>query len=208
MAVAEKTGGNHSWQPMLGARADRLRLLGELLRLRRAAIGYRHVPAFVRDRDINTRMAGDIEHGRRDTYTFPTLEDVAAAYKVTYKSMMAVVWSDAGELVPAEEAPAAPPVPAREVPPPAAASPFDPARTDSNRPWFDEINERRVALAARGITDPDGAQMFPADPEAARAWDSIAAYGVPVRDVVWAIADLRRRAAARAGNSGTGAAGA
>jgi hypothetical protein len=209
MTVAEKTGSNHSWQPLLGARADRLRLLGELLRLRRAAIGYRHVPAFVRDRDINTRMAGDIEHGRRDTYTFPTLEDIATAYKVTYKSMMAVVWSDAGELVPAEEAPAAPPVPAREVPPRSdGASPFGPARTDSDRPWFDEINERRVALAARGVTDPGGEQMFPADPEAARAWDSIAAYGVPAGDRVWALADLRRRAADRAGNSGTGAAGA
>jgi hypothetical protein len=186
---------------MTGAEPARIRLLGELLRLRRAAIGYRHVPAFVRARDINTRMVGDIEHGRRDTYTFPTLTDVAAAYKVTYESMMAVVWSDAGELVPEEEAPAAPPAPAGEVPPrpaaPGETPPFYPDRAAQDRPWFDEINERRFALAARGVLDPDGAQMFPADPEAARAWDSIAAYGIPAGDRVWVIADLRRRAAAR-----------
>jgi hypothetical protein len=183
---------------MLGAAPDRLRLLGELLRLRRAALGYRHVPAFVRARGINTRMVGDIEHGRRDTYTFPTLEDIAAAYKVTCKSMTDVVRSDAGELVPAEEAP---PAPAGEAllrsALPAGSSPFDPVKTAKDRPWFDEINERRVALAARGITDPTGQQMFPGDPEDARAWDSIAAYGIPAGDLVWAIADFRRRAADR-----------
>ena len=195
--MAGITGSSNPWQPMLGASPRRLRLLGELLRLRRAAIGYRHVPAFVRDRGINTRMAGDIEHGRRDTYTHPTLkDDVAPAYEVTYESMMAVVWSDAGELAPAGENPAA------------LQSPFaDPARTDSNRPWYDPVNERRVRLAARGITDPDGAQMFPDAPDDARAWDGMAV-SIPVGDKVWAIADLRRRAAARADPAGRAANGA
>ena len=80
---------------------------------------------------------------------------------------------------------------------PGETPPFDPARSERDRPWFDEINERRFALAARGVLDPDGAQMFPSDPEAARAWDSIAVYGIPAGDRVWVIADLRRRAAAR-----------
>jgi len=185
---------------MLGAAPDRLRLLGELLRLRRAALGYRHVPAFVQARDINTRMVGDIEHGRRDTYTFPTLEDIAAAYKVTYKSMMAVVWSDAGELDPAEEVP--PRFAAPDVTPP-----MTPERAASDRPWFDEINERRVALAARGATDPSGDQMFPDHPDDAKAWDGIGAR-LDIGARVWFIADLRRRAADRNGDSGTGVTGA
>jgi len=188
---------------MLGATDARRSLLGRLLRLRRAALGYRHVPAFVKDRDINTRMVGDIEHGRRDTYTFPTLEDIAAAYEVTYMSMMAVVWSDAGELVPA--AAPAPPAPAeapRWMPPT-----DDMARDAANRPWFDPVNERRVRLAARGIADPAGEQMFPDAPDDAEAWDDIAE-SIPVGDKVWIIADLRRRAAGRVPGSGTGTDGA
>ena len=66
-----KTGNGDSWQPMTGADPARIRELGALLRLRRAELGYRHVPQFVRDRDINTRMVGDLEHGRRDTFTYP-----------------------------------------------------------------------------------------------------------------------------------------
>jgi len=188
---------------MLGAAPGRRRLLGELLRLRRAVIGYRYVPAFVKDRDINTRMVGDIEHGRRDTYTFPTLKDIAAAYKVTYESMMAVVWSDAGELVPEEQAPQEAPAAA-----PAGDPPFaDPARAAGDRSYFDEINEQRFALAAAGILDPTGAQMFPDDADDARAWDGIGAR-LDIGARVWFIADLRRRAADRNGNSGTGVTGA
>jgi hypothetical protein len=180
---------------MLGAEPARLLELGGLLRLRRAAIGYRHVPAFVRACDINTRMVGDIEHGRRDTYTFPTLEDIAAAYKVTYMSMMAVVWSGAGELVPAEDEASG------------EAPPFIPERAAADRPWFDPINERRVELAARGIAYPTGAQMFGEGTEDAKAWDGEFA-PLPVGDRVWGIADLRRRAAARVPNSDTGVTGA
>jgi hypothetical protein len=179
---------------MLGAKPDRARLLGELLRLRRAAIGYRHVPAFVRDRDINTRMVGDIEHGRRDTYTLPTLkDDIAPAYEVTYESMMAVVWSDAGELAPAAAVP----------PPDEDTPPMTPERAAATRPWFDEINERRVALAARGVTNPSGAQMFPDAPADAKAWDGIGDRW-SVGDRVWFIAEVRRQSAGRVPNSGTG----
>jgi hypothetical protein len=193
--MTEKTGSSNSWQPMLGAEPARLRLLGELLRLRRAAIGYRHVPAFTGDRGINTRMVGDIEHGRRDTYTFPTLEDAAAAYEVTYASMMAVVWSDAGELVPAPSGPSAGP------PPDEGTPPMTPERAAAVRPWFDEINEQRFVLARRGITNPTGAQMFPAAPGDAKAWDDHDHWSVA--DRVWFIAELHRLTAGRVPNSGT-----
>ena len=72
----------------------------------------------------------------------------------------------------------------------------DPGRIASDHHYFDEINERRVARAARGITSPSGAQMFPDSPDDAKAWDGIGAR-LPVGDRVWFIADLRRRAAAR-----------
>jgi transcriptional regulator with XRE-family HTH domain len=186
---------------MLGAAPDRRTLLGGLLRLRRAAIGYRHVPAFVRARDINTRMVGDIEHGRRDTYTFPTLEDIAAAYRVTYESMMAVVWSDAGELVPEEEAPA------EEVPAAPAALPVtgeppgwmasEQERAEANRPYADEITGRLKLLRAQGIPSPSGEQVFPDSADDARIWDKYDDW--EPRDRVWFVADLQRRAAARGG---------
>jgi hypothetical protein len=207
--VAEKTGSAHSWQPMLGAASARRSLLGDLLRLRRAALGYRHVPAFVRDRDINSRLVGDIEHGRRDTFTFPTLEDVAAAYEVTYGSMMAVVWSDADELVPAE------PAPAEDATAPVARvpdenPPMSPAQAAADRPYYDPVNERRFALAAEGILDPTGEQMFGAGTEDARAWDGPFGRSLPIGDRCWFIAELHRlEHDRRAGpNSGTGTTGA
>jgi hypothetical protein len=195
---------------MTGAEPARIVRLGALLRLRRAALGYRHVPAFVRDRHINTRMVGDIEHGRRDTYTFPSLQDVARAYDVTYDSMMDVVWSGAGELVPA--AAAAPVTPATPASLADSADGWHPpiadrARRDADAPYATEIMERLLALADSGTIDPSGAQVFPDAPGDAKAWDGIGAR-LPVRDRVWFIADLRRLADGRDGNSGTGVTGA
>jgi transcriptional regulator with XRE-family HTH domain len=84
------------------------------------------------------------------------------------------------------------------------SAPFaDDARAASDRPYFDEINERRVALAARGITSPSGAQMFPDSPDDAKAWDGIGGR-LDIGDRVWFIADLRRRAAARNPLASTG----
>ena len=129
---------------------------------------------------------------RRDTYTFPSLEDLAAAYEVTYDSMIDVVWSGAGELVPAgAELRALPPAPSAD--PPGWA----PGRIAADRSYFNVINERRVELASRGIAYPSGAQMFGAGTEDAKAWDGAFAH-VPVGDRVWGIADMRRRAAERA----------
>ena len=126
------TGNGDLWQPVTGADPARIRQLGALLKQRRADLGYRRIPAFIRDRGINIRMVGDIEHGRRDTFTSPSLKDAARAYEVTYDSMMAVVWSDAGELVPAGPR-ALPPVPPDD---PAGSPGWTAAHIASNRPWL------------------------------------------------------------------------
>jgi len=192
-----------SMMPIEGAPAEGRELLGALLAQRRKELGYTHWPAFARDRlpltpqgNPNTRLLADIEKAYRKRFPEPTLRQLAQAYRVDYQSVIDVAHLRASALVP--QRPAAP---AGEVPPrpaaPGDAPPFFPARSERDRPWFDEINERRFALAALGVIDPTGAQMFPADPEAARAWDSIAVYGIPVGDRVWIVADLRRRAAAR-----------
>lgn len=170
--------------------------LGELLQLRRADLGYRRRPAFTREHGINIRLVTDIENAYRpNTFLTPTLRDIAQAYQVTYDSMLAVLAGKADELVPAGPAPA--------VPPPMA----DPARVNGNRPWFDEINERRVALAAQGVTSPSGAQMFGEGTDDAQAWDGIGAR-LDIGDRVWFIADLRRRADGRGPGAGAGTAGA
>ena len=59
-----------------------------------------------------------------------------------------------------------------------------------------QIWEQVVRLAAQGITDPAGSQMFPDSPDDAKAWDGIGSR-LDIGDRVWLIADLRRRAAAR-----------
>ena len=143
-------------------------------------------------------MAADIEkayESRVNTFPPGTLRRIAEVYEVTYESVLAVLGGKAGEL-----APAAPPAPGD-------SPPAFPARAASDRDWFDPINERRVALAARGITSPTGEQMFPDHPDDAKAWDGIGAR-LDIGDRLWFIADLRRRAAGRVPDSGTGASGA
>jgi transcriptional regulator with XRE-family HTH domain len=203
--MTAETGNGDPWQPMTGAEPARRVLLGNLLRLRRAALGYPAVPAFARDRHINTRMVGDIEHGRRDTYTYPRLQDVARAYDVTYDSMLAVVWSGAGELVPAT--PAALPAALDRLAdgqdgwqPPIA----DPVRRAADAPYAAPILDRLLELADAGVIDPDGAQMFGEGTDDARAWDGHGAWVRAPRDRAWFIADIRRLEDGRAGNSGTG----
>jgi hypothetical protein len=196
---------NHKRHAVTAAQ-DRWRLLGELLQGRRQELGYKHRPAFARERlpltddgNPNVRLVADIENAydsRINTFPPGTLRLLAGAYEATYDSVLAVLSGAADRLVPAP--PVIPAAPPDDLPPMPAA------QAASDRPWFDEINERRVWLASppRGITDPSGAQMFPDHPDDAKTWDGVGAR-LPVRDRVWLIADLRRRAAARAGRDGS-----
>jgi hypothetical protein len=187
------------------ASQDRWRLLGELLQGRRQELGFKFRPAFARarlpltdDGNPNTRLVADIENAydsRINTFPPGTLRLLAGAYEATYDSVLAVLAGKADVLAPAGPAPV-----------PDVAPPLSPARAASDRPWYKEINEQRVALAARGVTDPSGAQMFGAGTDDAKAWDGIGAR-LDIDARVWFIADLRRRAAGRDGSSGTGAAG-
>jgi hypothetical protein len=186
-------------RPVVRAPEAAWKRLGSLLQLRRGELGYRRRPAFTRDHGINIRLVTDIENAYRpNTFLTPTLQDIAQAYQVTYESLIAVLDGTADTLTPA-----GPGRPDTGWAPPTA----DPARAASDRPYFDEINERRVALAARGITTPSGAQMFGEDTDDAKAWDGIGDR-LDVGDRVWFIADLRRRATGRSTGSGAGVTGA
>jgi lysophospholipase L1-like esterase len=171
-------------RPVVRAPEQAWQRLGELLQLRRADLGYRRRPAFTRDRGINIRLVTDIENAYRpNTFLTPTLRDIAQAYQVTYDSLIAVLAGKEDELSAAAPAPAGgwvPPV-------------TDPDSEAAIRPYFDPVNEHRIALAARGITSPSGAQMFGEGAEDAMTWDGVGAR-LEIRDRVWLIAELRRNA--------------
>ena len=190
-------------RPVVRAPDDAWKRLGELLQLRRAELGYRRRPAFTREHGINIRLVTDIENAYRpNTFLTPTLREIAQAYQVTYESVIAVLGGKADELAPA--------LPDRLMDGPDGWRPpiADKARRDADAPYAMEIMERLLALAAGGVTDPSGAQVFPDAAGDAKAWDGIGAR-MDVRDRVWFIADLRRRADGRTPpNSGTGTAGA
>jgi hypothetical protein len=189
-------------RPVVRAPDDAWQRLGELLQLRRAELGYKRRPAFTREHGINIRLVTDIENAYRpNTFLTPTLREIAQAYQVTYESLIAVLGKSAGELTPV--------TPDRLADGPDGWRPpiADKARRDADAPYAMEIMERLLALADGGVIDPSGVQVFPGDPGDAKAWDGIGGR-LDVRDRVWFIADLRRRADGRAGNSGTGAAGA
>ena len=162
---------------------ERWQLLGRLLEDRRKELGYTYrQPAFERDSGVNRRMAADIEKAAKDRinrFMPGTLHVIARGYQVTEKSMRAVLRGDADALTPVTGA-------------------LSPAA----RRHYREINERRFTLAAQGILDPDGAQMFPGAPDDAQAWDGIGAR-LPIGERVQFIADLRRwEEAGRVPNSG------
>jgi hypothetical protein len=175
---------------------DRWELLGKLLDARRRELGYTwRAPLFERDRDVNRRMAADLEKAapkRVNHFTEGTLRHSARGYRVTYGSVLAVLRGERDDLVPAPD-----------VPPDEDTPPMTPERTAATRPWFDEINERRVALAAQGVTNPSGEQMFGEGTADAKAWDDHGYWSVG--DRVWFIAAVRQLSASWVPNSDTGA---
>jgi hypothetical protein len=183
---------------------ERWAQLGKALQeWREDVLGYQVRGKFADDRYINLRLVQDLEKNYRPgTYTKWALQDAAQAYQVPYDrqlpgSILAFLHGEADTLAPAKAGPAEEPAPIdpRALPP----SPFDPDRTEADRPYVLGIWDRYLDLPRR-VAEPSGEQMFPGSPDDARAWDSItAAYGIPAEDLVWVIADLRRRAAGRAG---------
>ena len=164
--------------------------LGTLLQLRRGELGYRRRPAFTRDRGINIRLVTDIENAYRpNTFLTPTLQDIAAAYLVTYDSLVAVLGGHADALEPATPATTVTRLP-----------PMGQARVAADFSRFIEIERRLRELAAQGIKDPDGAQVFGAGTDDAATWDDpLTSRAVPdLDDRAWLIADLQRRADGRA----------
>jgi len=173
--------------------------LGELLQLRRSELGYQRRPAFTRDRDINIRLVTDIENAYRpNTFLTPTLREIAQAYAVTYDSVVAVILGHDDALIPAD--PESPLLYLGDAPIPGQA------RRDADAPYAMEIMEQVLDYTSRGVRNPTGTQLFPGSPEDAQIWDGIGAR-LDLRDRVWLLADLRRRAHDRDGNSGSSAAG-
>ena len=75
-------------------------------------------------------------------------------------------------------------------------------RDGRRRPvWYDEVNERRVALAARRIIEPDRQADVPRCP---RRRPGVGRHGHwSVEDRVQFIAEIRRQVSGRLPNSGT-----
>lgn len=176
-------------RPIEGAPVEGRRLLGILLAQRRIELGYTRRPAFCRDRlpltpsgNPNTRLVADLEEAYRDNFPESRLRQLAAAYLVTYESLAGVAHQRAAALVPL---PAAISDQVAQLPPMT-----DAARIAAGRPYADRINRRLRELAARGITDPSGVQLFGPGADA-RTWDGIGAR-MAVEDRVWLIADLQR----------------
>ena len=169
---------------------DRWKLLGELLHERRRIhFGHEFRPAFARarlpltpDGNPNTRRVDDLESNRRpNRWPEPTLKEMAAAYEVSYVSMMAVLGGAADVL-----APAAPAV--RALP---SAPMDDDGRENAVRPYATAIWDELLRLAAHGITSPSGALLglLPAD---AKVWDGSAG-AMSQADRAWLVADIQRR---------------
>jgi len=172
-------------QPIAKApRESRVRL-GQLLFRRREELGFGDSrPRFYRATGVNRRYADDLENARRSNFDEPFLRMAARGYAVAYQSVIDVAWGKADKLTPADDkTPAAGPLP---------AAPMDDAvRTAADRPYADRIWAELRAWAAKGVTDPSGAQLFGAGTQDAEAWDGTAGR-MDEGDRVWHIADLQR----------------
>ena len=69
----------------------------------------------------------------------------------------------------------------------------DAARSAANRPYADRIRGALDLLRIQGVTDPTGEQLFGEGTADAQDWDKYAD-DWDIRDRVWFIADLQRRA--------------
>ena len=192
-----------------GVPAERWAQFGKALQdWREDELGYEARVGLARAAGVNIRLLQDLEKNYRPgTYTKFSLQEAAQAYEVPYSpedgpgSMLAFLHGETDTLARAAAGPvkhlaAADPL---ALPP----APFgDPAREEADRPYALAIWESFLDTP-RGVADPSGRQMFPGDTDAAGTWDKYADW--EVSDRVWLIADLRRLAAGRAPNSGTGA---
>lgn len=188
-----------------GVPAERWAQLGRVLQeWREDELGYQVRGKFAEDRYINLRLVQDLEKNYRPgTFTKWALEDAAQAYKVTSASIVAFLRGQVDELdkaAPPEKLAVIDPADPLGLPP----SPWDdPVKEAADRPYAETIWRRYLDLPRR-VTEPTGAQMFPDAPDDAKAWDGISAR-LPLGDLVWVIADVRRREAGRVPpNSGTG----
>ena len=94
------------------APAEAWQLLGKLLEKRRKALGYTYRyqssgPSFERDSGVNRRMLADFEKAapkRINRFMPGSLHVIAAGYRVTEESMVAVLRGDADQLDPAPPA--------------------------------------------------------------------------------------------------------
>lgn len=91
------------------AAAGAWKRLGELLELRRVGLDprYKNLTLFSAEREVDYRLAWDIEHGRRTNFRRPTLTSIEAAYGWEHGSIRAVLagGDPSPVAVPADERP-------------------------------------------------------------------------------------------------------
>lgn len=157
-------------KPLTGVAKERRERLGRLLEQRRGELGFTDRTDFARARPgLTWRTYTDLENGYRENSTIATLGKVAAAYGVTYDSMLAVAHGESDCLEPA------PGTGPRPVPAPAVtaqAVPVPEELREAAQPYADEIQARLLAAAARtGTEDPPGDEVFGPGSWEAQSWD-------------------------------------
>lgn len=182
-------------KPLMNAEKERLGLLGELLEARRGELGFTDRTDFARAHPgLTWRTYTDIENGYRQNSTIATLGKVAKSYEVTYDSMLDVAYARADKLE-VTGRPAAAPDALERARPPGSPGTWISSETiaRADRMYMPAIRERLDALAARGITDPDGQELFPDDEGLGGAYDADRLSGADVYAAVWTAALVQER---------------